>query len=178
MQLELLLHKFIDCSVFCGKVFWPSKKHAEIFIHSQDEDLLQLVSADVYLLATRKDQLLLEMHHLKAMQADALGAQLAEASAAAEGHRASRTALKAAEHSKNEARPSSHSHLPRWIARPDAHLQVASHDAGSGMMQPASCRCYPISASLSPHWCRGPAQTYVERLKNMGHAWMGMCAMM
>ncbi|KAK9866494.1 hypothetical protein WJX84_000488 [Apatococcus fuscideae] len=36
-------------------------------------------------------------------QADALGAQLAEASAAAEGHKASRTALKAAEHSKNEA---------------------------------------------------------------------------
>lgn len=47
-------------------------------------------------------------HHQFLVQADALGAQLAEASAAAEGHKASRAALKAAEHSKNEVQPLLH----------------------------------------------------------------------
>ncbi len=45
------------------------------------------------------------MVHDTGLQADALGAQLAEATAAAEGHKASRLALKAADSAKTEAGP-------------------------------------------------------------------------
>ena len=47
----------------------------------------------------------MSMVHKTGLQADALGAQLVEATAAAEGHKASRLALKAAESAKTEAGP-------------------------------------------------------------------------
>lgn len=62
---HLQLHSEEADDVIASACRWAEKEGAEIFIHSQDKDLLQLVSATVRVLATHKDQLLFDPRAVK-----------------------------------------------------------------------------------------------------------------
>ncbi len=61
----LQLHSEEADDIIASACRWAEKEGAEVFIHSQDKDLLQLVRPTVHVLATHKDQLLFDQRAVK-----------------------------------------------------------------------------------------------------------------